>query len=93
MRDQLSELRRDCWMMYHALEADIAALDARIAAAEHVVDTAAQRELEQVYNAQHELHGARCTLSALLACKHRLSSILDPDGSLARHERATHVRP
>ena len=76
MRDQLSELRRGLWEMVRALDADIAECENMIAAAGAIVETASGRDLEQVYTAQHRLHGLLCTRDALLACRKRLRHLL-----------------
>jgi hypothetical protein len=64
-----------------------------LAAAAAILETASERELEQVYTAQHRSHGLSCTRDALLACRKRLRHLLVVGDSLGPTGAGSARRP
>ena len=59
-------------------------LEACIKRAQMVIDTAADRDLEQVYEAQHRLHGDNRELAVLVPLCRELAGLLGNPAGLVR---------
>jgi hypothetical protein len=82
VRDELSQLRRELWLTARRVDGEIATLRASMRAAELIMASAADRDLEQVYEAQHRFHSDAAACAALCGVRSELVRILGDQSSV-----------